>query len=129
MAYDGAYIFCGSRNLELEQTRAIEIDLKQLPKKSLIITGGAKGADEIAADLAFRMGNFDIETYEAPWKEEGKRAGFLRNARMKNRLVQVDAIEKKVYAYFLTEKETKGTAMMCQLAEDAGIEVIRHYGN
>lgn len=47
----------------------------------VIIQGGAKGADAIAAEYATKC-RWPVETFEADWKREGKSAGPKRNRRM-----------------------------------------------
>jgi hypothetical protein len=49
-----------------------------------VIHGMAKGADEIAHEVAFRLG-FNRKAYPVPrdeWERLGPRAGYLRNRRM-----------------------------------------------
>lgn len=46
-----------------------------------IIQGGARGADQLAAEWA-RNHQVPVETFNADWKTYGKGAGMIRNQRM-----------------------------------------------
>lgn len=46
-----------------------------------IISGGAKGADELGKIYAI-ANNYNLETYPAKWEQYGKRAGYIRNEEM-----------------------------------------------
>lgn len=48
---------------------------------SLIIQGGASGADKMAKEWA-RLNNIECETVEADWDKHGKAAGPIRNKQM-----------------------------------------------
>lgn len=50
---------------------------------SLIISGGAPGADTLAERYAHER-QIDLSVFMARWDEEGKRAGPRRNVRMAN---------------------------------------------
>lgn len=71
-------IVTGSR--EWEDEAAIDTVLRELAP-SLVVQGGARGADTIARRWAEA---YDVPsvTVEADWKREGRRAGVLRNCRM-----------------------------------------------
>ena len=58
---------------------------------SVLIHGGAKGADRIAFEWAAEMQIPEIRQYNAQWENEGKKAGSVRNARML-RKSQPDAV-------------------------------------
>ena len=58
--------------------------LSKLPKDTILVHGGAHGADRIAARIAEKLG-FDVRPYPIPgedWDQYGKAAGHMRNARM-----------------------------------------------
>ena len=55
--------------------------LAQLPKDSLIIEGGAVGADALARTAANRL-RFQRVTVMAEWREYGRSAGARRNRSM-----------------------------------------------
>jgi hypothetical protein len=48
---------------------------------TLIIEGGALGADRLAREWA-EVSGVSVQTFEAEWKRFGRRAGPLRNKRM-----------------------------------------------
>lgn len=48
---------------------------------SILVTGGAPGADQIAEEWA-RRHEIDTHIFRAHWSEEGKRAGPRRNLRI-----------------------------------------------
>jgi len=72
-------LVCGSRSWDDAQT--IRARLSTLPVGSTIVTGGARGADQLAESIARSLG-FDVETHRADWKRHGKHAGFVRNLKM-----------------------------------------------
>ena len=55
--------------------------LKELPKDTLIIQGGARGADTLAREVAEELG-FEVKTFKAEWDKYGKSAGPIRNQKM-----------------------------------------------
>lgn len=62
---------------------AIYQRLAQLPKPSMIIEGGASGADTLARTAAFKLG-LDRVTVKANWAKYGRGSGVLRNRAMLN---------------------------------------------
>jgi hypothetical protein len=80
---------------------------------SLVITGGAGGADQFALLWALRRG---VETaiFHADWKL-GRKAGQIRNARMLK-----DGKPDVVIAF----RSSRGTADTVARARAAGVEVI-----
>jgi hypothetical protein len=84
------------------------IDLK-------IIHGAAKGADSLAQRWAKDNGYPD-EAYPANWDKYGKRAGYIRNVQMLN-----EGKPDLVIAF----PGGKGTQMMINLAEAAGVPVVK----
>ena len=72
-------LICGSRNWTNQA--AIWDRIRNLPLESTIITGGARGADSIAANGAEYFG-LASRVIPANWDRYGKRAGFLRNLQM-----------------------------------------------
>lgn len=74
-------IICGSRTWS--NPGPIRQLLKRIPRDSIIVTGGARGADKMAHNLAKEMG-FDTEEYPADWDNHQPRweAGYVRNERM-----------------------------------------------
>jgi hypothetical protein len=58
--------------------------LSKLPKDTVLVHGGAHGADRLAGQVGKSLG-FEIREYPIPdedWEEYGKAAGHRRNARM-----------------------------------------------
>lgn len=93
----------------------IRRDLVILPAGTVVIHGGAPGADNIA-DYIAREAGFVVERYPADWARDGKKAGSIRNQRM-----LVEGKPDRVYAFNLG---TPGTADMMRRARVAGVEVI-----
>lgn len=80
----------------------------------VVISGNAKGADEIGEDFAV-MEDHELEVYKADWKTHGKKAGALRNIQM---------LEKGKPDLVVAFPGGRGTAHMVQIARAAGVEVI-----
>ncbi len=72
-------IFCGSR--EFSDPEPVRRALSNLPAGTVVVSGGARGADRLAAREARKAG-LEVEVYPAQWERHGKRAGFLRNEAM-----------------------------------------------
>ena len=49
---------------------------------TIVIVGGARGADALAAHAAHTLGIKDVRTYPAQWNKFGRAAGSLRNQQM-----------------------------------------------
>ncbi len=81
---------------------------------SLVIEGGAKGADRSAHDWAEHVGVPTIR-FRADWKRLGPAAGPIRNQRM------LDEGKPDLVVAF---PGGKGTANMKELAKKAGVEVV-----
>ncbi len=85
-----------------------------LPTDIVIIEGGATGTDNAAADFA--TNNFcKLEVFPADWKQHGRSAGYIRNKQM-----LFEGKPDLVVAF----PGGKGTAMMVDLANRAGVKVI-----
>lgn len=108
-------LVCGGRgfgNLALlEHTLAIVHARRGI---SLIIEGGALGADRMAREWAIKAG-VPFQTYEADWKALGRRAGPIRNA-----LMIVDSQPNAVIAF----EGGKGTINMVEQARKAGLPIM-----
>jgi hypothetical protein len=104
-------LFCGSR--KWTDRDRIRRDLESLSEGSVVIEGGAPGADRIARQEAQKLG-IHVATVNALWDYYDKPAGYRRNEAMAR--LEPDYC----YAYPLGGP---GTAQMIQLAEDNCIPV------
>jgi hypothetical protein len=82
---------------------------------TLLINGGAKGADTLSAYWAFKKG-IERRTFVANWGNYGRAAGAMRN-----RLMLVEGKPELVVAF----PGGVGTANMIEQAISAGIPLIR----
>lgn len=91
--------------------------------RRLVVVHGAcpRGADAHAADWCKNANQFTDsateEAHPANWQLEGKRAGFIRNARMVN-------LGADVCLAFIKDG-SRGASHTARLAEEAGIPVRR----
>jgi hypothetical protein len=77
-------LICGSRDYKDQEAIAHELEgiaPALAPAAICVITGGVKGADNLAKDLAQSLG-YTTATYPADWKKHGKAAGPIRNQEM-----------------------------------------------
>jgi YspA, cpYpsA-related SLOG family len=107
-------LFCGSR--DWSDRESIRAEVEALPADSIVIEGGACGADRIAREEANSLG-IHVATVPALWRCFGCSAGPRRNEAML--LLGPDI----VHAYPLGGP---GTAHMISAAERAGVEVMVH---
>ena len=77
-----------------------------------IISGAAKGADTLARKFA-EENNYEYIEMPADWGKYGKRAGYIRNQQMHEKLCQYD--ERLCIAFW--DGESKGTQHNFGLAE------------
>ncbi len=90
-----------------------------LPKNTIIINGGANGADSLANDIAMESG-LATEQYFPQWDLYGKAAGPIRNKQM------LDEGRPDKVVYFHDDIEnSKGTKDMITISRRRGIEVIK----
>ncbi|HEX9994421.1 MAG TPA: DUF2493 domain-containing protein [Acidimicrobiales bacterium] len=85
----------------------------------VVIEGGARGADALAARWAFHRSGVDHERYPADWDRYGKRAGPIRNQRM-----LTEGEPDVVLAFHDDLEASKGTAHMVRIARAAGVPVV-----
>lgn len=97
-------LICGSR--DWNNRKRIEDEFTRIPKDSVIVHGGAKGADTIAGDIATKLGMM-VEVHKADWKKHGKSAGIVRNYEMLNSGVD------KVIAFW--DEKSPGTNHMIDI--------------
>lgn len=81
---------------------------------SLIIQGGAPGADRLALEWA-RLRCVPCDTYSADWDLHGKKAGPLRNKKM---------LEEGKPDIVIAFPGGAGTANMVRQAREAGVRVV-----
>ena len=82
--------------------------------ETLIISGGAKGADTLAERFA-KDNNFNIKIFKPDWELYGKRAGFIRNSKI------VDNCDV-LFAFQINN--SKGTQHSINLAKEKNKEVF-----
>lgn len=104
-------LFCGGRLFSNQKAISDAFDEFQ---PTLVITGGANGADSIADNVAKWRGIPRI-IFPANWKGDGKAAGPIRNARMLK-----DGMPELVVAF----EGGVGTTDMVAKAKAAGISVM-----
>lgn len=104
-------LVCGGRNYK--NWIRVKQEIQKLAP-TLVIHGGATGADSLAESAAYHL---DIETsvFPANWEKYGKKAGPIRNQTM---------IEIGRPHLVLAFPGGKGTADMIRRAKRAGINVI-----
>lgn len=72
-------LICGSRRYQ--NAAAIERYVKSLPAGTVVIHGGAPGADTLAGLYAKRHG-LAVKVFPADWSRYGRGAGMVRNRQM-----------------------------------------------
>lgn len=73
-------LVCGSRHWT--ENQPIETALAEYKGQDItVITGGAKGADTIAHNIAKKLG-YKTMVFNADWGRYGRAAGPIRNAKM-----------------------------------------------
>ena len=82
----------------------------------VLITGGARGADTLAHNLA--LGGFEREVYPADWATHGRAAGVIRNQQM------LDTGVDLVVAVAPRTGLTTGTGDMVRRARAAGVRTL-----
>ncbi len=122
-------LICGDRHWSHRQV--IQDFLALLHSDTVVIQGGARGADSIAAELAKERG-LQVITHEAQWKVYGKGAGPIRNRKM-----LADSPELVVGFHDDIFESSKGTRDMISVARLKAVPymvinsqgVIYQYGN
>lgn len=108
-------LVCGSRGWR--RYTPILNALMELPKGTLVIHGGASGADAYAARACRELG-LKQQVFYADWGKLGKRAGILRNVEM------LDEEPDRVLAFW--DGESRGTKHAIDEAFKRGIDVKVH---
>ena len=92
-------MICGSRDWIDEGPIKTVID--GLEPDTVVMHGGARGADQLAGIIAKERG-LEVEVHEPDWKMHGPNAGIVRN------LVMLDLKPDMVYAFW--NGGSRGTA-------------------
>ena len=109
-------LVCGSRDMpEKHKGLVLEKIYALLPHE--IISGGARGADKYAEEVAKHL-NIPIIVMKADWNKHGKAAGPIRNQEM------LDEKPDMVLAFYPKSGITKGTLDMVTRAKKAKVAVI-----
>lgn len=106
-------LICGSRSWP--DDGSIQNYIDTLPRDTVIVTGCAHGADNIAAGYA-RATGLVVRVYKADWARLGKAAGPIRNRRMLS-----EGRPDRVVAF---DQGGPGTADMLRIARAAGVECV-----
>lgn len=113
-------IVCGPRDWTDEEL-VNDVLSAELSPEDVVITGGCKGVDSIAAKWAFEACARSA-VYQADWKSHGKSAGPRRNQAM------IDTGQaQEVIAFKYRGRETPGTNDMIRRAQQAGLPVQVFY--
>lgn len=109
-------LVCGGRDFDDWEllSHSLIVLSAQFGRKLMIIHGGARGADRLAANWAFNN-RMEAEAYPADWNRHGRKAGPLRNQQMLD-----DGRPEYVAAF----PGGRGTADMVRRAKSAGIHVF-----
>lgn len=104
----------GSRNYEdrFQLGLVLAMELEIYGDKTVIISGGASGADTLAEEFASAFG-LEEEIYPAEWKKYGKSAGMIRNKTIVDRC-------DMMLAFYGPDGPTPGTQGSVRLAKEAG---------
>ena len=89
------------------------------PSVIKIVSGTAKGADELGERLADEFG-FQVYRFPADWDRFGKSAGYIRNKEMA-RFAAGGDLMGVLFAFW--DGKSKGTKHMIDLAYDHGVVV------
>lgn len=109
-------LVCGGRDYQDRRRlhRVLDAAIGRLGL-TMVISGGAMGADHLAQEWAERLG-IPTEIYKAHWGKDGPGAGPIRNSRM-----LAEGKPDLVIAF----PGGNGTADMVAKAERAGVRVIK----
>lgn len=112
---EGRWLVCGGRHYNDRRKAHIELDrLAANRRVTTVITGGAPGADALAAEWAESRCVEHI-VFPADWKRHGRAAGPIRNQRM------LDEGQPSLVVAF---PGGAGTSDMARRARAAGIQVL-----
>lgn len=105
-------LVCGGR--DYRQPQRVYDALSSLDGVSLVIEGGARGADCFAAEWADKT-ETPHQQFVADWKAHGRAAGPIRNKRM---------LDEGKPDLVLAFPGGRGTANMMRQARDRGVRVV-----
>lgn len=108
-------LVCGGRDFKDRDLMVKALKDYERQSNITIIHGAASGADSMAHAWATAF-KHKIESFPADWKQYGKRAGYIRNSQMLK-----EGKPDLVVAF----PGGKGTQMMINLAEAAGVPVVK----
>jgi len=111
-------LICGSRDFT-DRAKIVSI-VSNLSPGTVIIGGGARGADTIAYEVATAQG-LQVFEYRAEWSRYGKGAGPIRNKRMLD-----EGKPDLVFAFYSDKVKSRGTKNMVEQAIKAGVPVIEY---
>lgn len=108
-------LVCGGREFNRGDVvyNTMEHYARHYGENMVLIVGGARGADRLAQQWAEEREIVHI-VCPAPWKTQGRMAGFARN------LYMLDTWSPELLVAF---PGGNGTAHMCRIAEAAGVPV------
>jgi hypothetical protein len=110
-------LVCGGRDYPNREKLFVILDVWHHSYPDLvIIQGAARGADSFAGQWAKYRG-VPQEIFPADWDKHGKSAGFKRNRQM---------LEEGRPNLVLAFAGGRGTAMMVDIAEKAGVSVWKY---
>lgn len=109
-------IIAGSRNfddMELLDKKLIPYFAKLIKKDTLIISGGASGADTLGAIWGKDKG-YSLTIFAADWDTQGKAAGPIRNKQM---------AEHATHLVLFWDGKSRGSASMLKFAKECNLEI------
>lgn len=107
-------LVCGGREYKNLNRVHQELDLiRETHKITQIISGGARGADNLA-ELYAKNKNIPCRIFPANWDKYGKKAGYIRNKQM---------VDEGKPDFVVAFPGGTGTQMMISIAESADIPV------
>jgi len=107
-------LVCGGRDFNARDFAFACLDA-HAASASVVIHGGARGADTLAGEWAMKRQRVPVIVYHADWNAHGRSAGPIRNAKM-----LAEGKPDLVIAF----PGGKGTAHMVSIARKAGVPVI-----
>mgnify|MGYP000958348730 CR=1 FL=1 len=114
-------IIAGSRTFRnirpVDKEEVVEAILNSNIDITTIISGGAKGVDSLAIDIANEFG-IPLEVYHARWDLYGRNAGIKRNAVMAAKAEALIAVWDGI---------SRGTSHMIQIAKAMGLKVYIYW--